>query len=204
VIAEEEALFTLKKLGCTNIVDVGGNVLRHRDKCRAIHSCNPVLGERDYNRRKSYINVSQVLNPELSASAYVVNDDTKRSCVTWCKCDVLTCQCVKPDAYLMVHSGYYFEPKQILKLVDRSEKNTVVMTTHIFDKMLGKFHFNGDYYESQYEIDETNNVTMAVKGNMSCYSHQSNQWLRAHYFEFNGSAMAWDGRMWETLMSSLL
>jgi len=175
-IAEAKLLEDIdRSFGVLRVVDIGGNANRHAAAGRKnIHSCNPVLCPSDVARR--------------SPENYRVD-------AVYCNNNVF--ECMEPaDVYLAVHSLYYLTPDQVLSLVMRSGKQRLYACVHVFSELYGKMHFNGDYYESSYQVfakQRRLSVQMDVVGNLHGYTHDAMFWLQGGYYSNGKEAMAWEG-----------
>lgn len=182
-ICEQVAIESLGGRDLT-IVDVGGNPKRHLHARpeRRIHSCCPILDSADSCRVARYKRCA-----ELNGPGRVRN-------TTYCNHTVQSCDCVAPDAYLLVHSAYYFTPSDFVELVFRSRRGSVVAVVHPFDDAYGVFYpgEKGGKPEAVYRHTSPGRVYVTAQGANNAYEQSDLGWLRGSYYESGDRAIAWE------------
>jgi hypothetical protein len=157
------------------IVDIGGNANRHFFSHRKIHSCNPYLSPEDDLR--------------YAETRYHPSAD-------YCHNKAQDCDMI-PDVYMSVHSLYYLSREDILGLLNKSTGKALYAVIHKFDNVYGGLHFNGENYESKYQVSFDKKeplVTMEVNGNMSPYTHSAMLWIDDLHYHNHEFGMSWNGR----------
>jgi hypothetical protein len=148
------------------IVDIGGNVNRHRRLNRAIWSLSPILTPADA------IRVNGWKGPN------------------WCQHTVQQ-QCVcaggVPDIYISIHSLYYLNPQDVLDALHFTEKKTIYAAVHRYRLHVGKMCLG----EISYRLDGSGMVHSQTEGNASPYTHDCQLWLDTQYYDDGHQAMAW-------------
>jgi hypothetical protein len=175
--------------GFTNIVDIGGNPLRHAQMKRSIHSCNPVLTPTDNSRNERYRsqNRSTVTPGRKIRSLRTMFYPS----VTFCEHPIEYCTCVKPDCFLAIHSLYYFTPDQLLKLLYSTVRGKIYASCHLFDKLVGDMFTVNKKSEAHYEFQVSGDINMLVKGNYIPYRHGNVEWLNKMYHDDGNHGMSW-------------
>jgi len=165
---EQDAFFELSRHGVRSVLDVGGSVNRASKVASkfemSYHSSNPILETQDVVRNAAY-------PPEL-----------------FCTNKAQDCNCTNPDALLLVHSIYYFEPQEFALMLLRTKKRIAAAVFHHFPKASGTFPTNC-VTEATYKHIADGKVEMRVYGNSFAYVHSDLGWLQQNGYHFNrGSA----------------
>lgn len=174
--------------GYTNIVDIGGNPLRHAQMKRTLHSCNPVLSPIDNSRNERF----RAQNRSVTKGNLVGHLRTMYCpTVSWCEHTVQNCICVEPDSFLSIHSLYYFTPDQLLELLYSTKSGKIYAACHMFDKLVGDLFQVGKVSEAHYEFETSGSINMQVNGNHLPYRHNNVEWLNKMYHNVGHRAMSW-------------
>jgi len=188
-VVEIEIFQRAKQDGMSTLVDIGGNVMRHAMNDRSVHSCNPVLSPEDNNRNSRFEKCAHITDPSVSHHHQTVNFG--KGNVTFCYHTAHNCDCIEPEAYVSIHSLYYFGPLDVLDLVYRCSKGVLYAAAHTFNDLIGDYFKVKGKAEAHYEFCLNGDVQMSVDGNATSYRHNNVEWLRSAYFEVNGQAMSW-------------
>jgi len=166
----------LVRAGARQIVDVGGSPIRHQKEGRMVHSCCPELLPSDTMRN------------------HLFRDFGNYTTSTWCEHTVQSCDCKEEiDAYMFVHSLYYFSAYELLGLLLKTKLKTLSAVIHQFPNMNGTLFTYGNTTEAKYQVDGEL-VEMKVVGNSFVYKHKNLYYLRASYYQDCRGAMAWSMR----------
>lgn len=160
---EEYVVLQASLLG--TVVDIGGNASRHHNANDRVWSCCPILSAEDATRNYRY-----------------------QGLPGWCDHKFQDCHCVVPDAYIAVHSLYYLGPQLVCRAVNSARRKVMWSAHHMFDRAYGSFAMG----EAQYQVDQSEVVTMHSTGNVTDYVHSACAWLHDGYYRSeDGTAMAW-------------
>jgi hypothetical protein len=148
------------------IHDIGGSAVRNRNRMK-VHSTCPVLTPEDEVRDLSFIGMPN-----------------------YCKHKIQDCNCLPIDeisGYMSIHSLYYLTPKDVHHLLWRGRARVMMAAVHMFESTAGSF-CNG---EIVYHLDSNMNIVCNAAGTLSAYKHDSMQWLRDEFFNFDGKSICW-------------
>lgn len=181
------------------IIDVGGNMLRHKSlKRKRIHCCNPKLlsaGPQDFIR---------AADVELTIKRLGMSDTLTR-----CFHLAQQCDCVVGAMAMFIHSIYYIDLEDILKIVHGTALKMAYSVHHSFVGSGGYYFPRTKRDDDSDKVEPTRSVqaegvwyavgdevSVQFVGNATYRHRNVTNYLRDGYFTKGGLAMAWS--VWRT------
>jgi hypothetical protein len=158
--AVEEDIIGMLPLKTTEVIDVGGNPIRHFNKGRTnVWSACPILDSADVireNRRKLHRHPTKL-----------------RYCNHMCPQQCTELLEGRFSTAMGVHVLYYLTPQQVLEICLLVSSRTFISAHHLFPSVKGTFSAG----EATYEMRSGDTVEMTVHHEAKTYVHSNLRWL---------------------------